>query len=136
MNKQTGFLVSFALVLAALYAAYFTDWFKQKNIQIHWRISPANGALAFYLDKTYPLTSIKVVSSADAKTNKYPHALWHIMAKSSPALIDTFDYGMKVPGMEPEVASAAPEPLLPDTEYSLVIEAGKNVKGEESFTLK
>jgi hypothetical protein len=136
MNKQSFFLVGVALVLAMLYIVYFTDWFKHKNIQISSRISPASGAMVFYLDKAYPLTSVEVVSTEEAKTNKYPHALWHMVAQSAPALTATFNYGAKIPGMKPEVATALPEALQPDTDYSLVVKAGSDLKGEKSFTVR
>src|ERR1017187_3406282 len=104
MNKQTIFLIGVAMVLATLYIANFTDWLKPKKIQIVWRISPASGPLAFYLDKEYPLTSVEVVSTEEARTNKYPHALWHIVAKEGPVKTDTFNYGISIPGMAPAVA--------------------------------
>ena len=136
MNKQTIFLVGFALVLATLYIANFTDWVKPKNIHVFWRISPANASVvSFYLDKPYPLTSIEVVSAEEARTNKYPHALWHMVAQSAPVLTASFNYGANIPGMKPEVATALPEPLQPDTDYSLIVEAGSALKGEKSFTV-
>jgi hypothetical protein len=137
MNKQPVFLIGVALVLAAIYIAYFTDSFKPKNIHVYWRISPANAdVVVFYLDKPYPLTSVKVVRTAEALTNQHPHALWHMVAQSDPAPTATFNYGGNIPGMKPELPSAQPEQLQPDTEYSVVIEAGRKLKGEKSFTLK
>jgi hypothetical protein len=134
MNKQTYFLVGVALVLATLRIVALTDWFSHKNIQISWRISPSNAAVViFYLDKAYPLTSVEVVSAEDAKTNKYPHALWHMVAVAAPAVTKTFDYGAAIPGMKPEVSTAVPEPLQPDTDYSLIVEAGSGLKGTEPF---
>jgi len=134
MNKLTA-LISFALVLAIVYIAYFTDWLKPKNIHVFSRISPASGALVFYLDKPYPLTSVEVVAAADAKTNKFPHALWHVVAEPGSEPIDTFNYGGAIPGMKPEIASALPEQLQPGTDYSLLIESGKHLKGEKSFSV-
>jgi hypothetical protein len=135
MNKQTIFLISVAAVLATLYIVNFTDWLKPKSIQISWRISPASGAVVFYLDKPYPLTSVEVVSTADARTNKYPHALWHMVAQAAPPPTGTFNYGAAIPGMKPEVTTALPEPLQPDVDYSLVVEAANGFKGEKSILL-
>ena len=135
MNLRTTALVSFALALAILYIAYFTDWFKAKNIHIFSRPSPATGAREFYLDKPYPLTSVEVVFADDAKTNKFPHALWHLVAKNGSTPVDEFSYGGTIPGMAPEVATAKPEPLLPETQYAVLIESGKNLKGHLTFTL-
>jgi len=91
--------------------------------------------MAFYLDKAYPLTSVEVVSTEEARTNKYPHALWHMVAQAVPPLTATFNYGAAIPGMKPEVSTALPEPLQPDVDYSLVVEAGNGLKGEKSFSL-
>jgi hypothetical protein len=135
MNKQTVILICVALGLATLYIANFTDWLKPKKIQVYSRISPASGALAFYLDKKYPLTSIEVVSTEEARTNKFPHALWHVVAKGAGVQVNIFNYGMSIPGMAPEVATAVPEPLQPDTDYSVLVEAGSGLKGEKSFSV-
>lgn len=132
MNKLTV-LISFALALAIVYIAFFSDWLKPQNIHVVSRISPANGALMFYMDKAYPVTSIEIVAAEDAKTNKYPHALWHVVAASGPVPMETFCYGASIPGMKPEIASALPETLQPGTDYSLLLECGKHLKGLETF---
>jgi hypothetical protein len=136
MNKQTFFLIGVALILATLYIAKFTDWLKPKNIHIYWRISPANAStVVFYLDKGYPLTSVEVVSTEEAKTKKYPHALWHMVALATPPLTTNFSYGAAIPGMKPEVSTALPELLQPDTDYSLLVKTESGLKGEKSFSV-
>jgi len=136
MSKKAVFLIGVALVMASLYVANFTDWLKPKKIHIFWRISPANAAnVSFYLDKGYPLTSVEVVSAEEAKTNQYPHALWHMVAKTSPPLTTNFFYGEAIPGMQPEVVTAVPEPLQPGVDYSLVVETLAGLKGSSSFTV-
>jgi hypothetical protein len=136
MNKQTVVLIGAFMVLAILYVANFTDFLKHKNIQIHWSISRANaGAVDFRLDKPYPLlTSVEVVYTEEARTNKYPHALWHLVAESSPVLTSNFTYGLVIPGMKPKVSTALPEALQPETDYSVIVEAG-STKAEKSFSL-
>ena len=139
MNKRSVLFAGVAGILATLYLIYFTDWFKPKKIQIMWRISAAIGAphapnVVFYLKPASPVTSIKVVETEGA-TNKFAHALWHVVADSAPVVVDTFNYGGVIPGMKPEVATAQPEPLQPDTSYSLLVEAGKDVRGEKSFSV-
>ena len=135
MNKQTIVLIGFALLLAALYVAFFTDLFGSKNIQISWRISPSNGSLVFYLDKEYALTSLEVVPTEEAKTNKYPHELWHVVAQAAPVTLATFNYGQAIPGMKPKVATAVPEQLQPDIDYSLVVATRSGMKGETNFLI-
>jgi hypothetical protein len=136
MSKKSVILSGVAVVLATLYIVNFTDWLKPKNIQIFWRISPTNPSLlAFYLDKAYPLTSVEVVTAEDARTNKYPHALWHLVAESNAAVTKTFNYGVSIPGMKPEIASAQAEPLMPDVDYCLIVQADGGVKSTRSFTV-
>jgi len=89
--------------------------------------------LIFRFVNSYPLTSIEVVAAEDARTNKYPHALWHLVAAAAPAPTTSFAYGAAIPGMKPEVSTAVPEPLEADTDYFLLVEAGKNLKGKITF---
>lgn len=89
--------------------------------------------LIFRFTNAYPLTSIEVVEVEDARTNKYPHALWRLVAASAPVPTSSFGYGADIPGMKPEIATAKPEPLDADTEYCLTVEAGKNLKGKITF---
>ncbi|MEP6662836.1 MAG: hypothetical protein ABJC04_04130, partial [Verrucomicrobiota bacterium] len=84
MQKRTYFLIFLAITLSALYVYKFTDWFEKKQIQIKFRNLVGRGdGVTFYLDQEYPLTSIQVVSTAEAATNKYPHAYWHLISESN-----------------------------------------------------
>jgi hypothetical protein len=143
MNKRTAYLVGAILVLAAAYnLAFFMDWHKRPEIQIfceksrgaimHGSESPN---LIFHLVKSYPLTSIEVVEAEDARTNKYPHPLWHVLAEDKPVPTTSFAYGAAIHGMKPEIPTAMPEPLEVDTEYLLLVEAGKKIKGKLLFQL-
>jgi hypothetical protein len=140
MKKRPIILVVLALILATLYIANFTDWLKAKNIHIRWRISRLDSSVVTFdlgdkEDTAYALTSVKVVSTEEARTNKYPHALWHMVAVDAPPLTETFNYGGLIPGMKPEVATALPDPLQPDTDYSVIVETANGLKGEKSFML-
>ena len=136
MNKQTVLLIGAFLVLATLYVANFTDFLKHKVIQIRWANSRVSAdSVVFYLDKQYPLKSVEVVSTDDARTNKYPHELWHLVAESAPVPLKNFAYGAAIPGMKPKISTAVPEPLTPGLDYSLLVEDGTGLKGEKSFSL-
>jgi hypothetical protein len=133
-------LVGVALVLGAAYLCFFIDWHNGREIHIFWdksrpslRRGSDNPSIIFHLDKPYPLTSIKVVETEDAGTNKFPHALWDLVAADAPVPTATFQYGAQIKGMKPEISSALPEPLEPDTSYTLLVEAGKNLKGKRTF---
>jgi hypothetical protein len=141
MNKKTFLLVGAFLVLAAAYnLAYFLDWHKRPQIQIFCEksrraVMHGNDApeLVFHFATAVPLTSIEVVDADDARTNKYPHALWHVLAADKPVPTSSFGYGAAIQGMKPEIASAEPEPLESGGAYLLLVEAGKNLKGKLPF---
>jgi hypothetical protein len=134
MRKQTGFLIVAALVLAAAYAFFFTDWFGQKSIHILFRMRGRQPIFGLE-GREYRLTTVKVVRADDATTNKYPHALWHLVAdeKGSEPVTD-FVYGETLKGMKPKVPGTAPEAVQPNTNYRLILEAGK-IKGEREFQI-
>ena len=88
--------------------------------------------VAFGLNQRYPLTSVKVVASADAATNKHPIALWHLIADERSAPVKSITYGKAVPGMKPAVADLEPEPLQANTEYLVLIEAA-GMKAQTNF---
>ena len=145
MSKRTIFLIFTAVVLAVAYVKFFKpDWFTPKKIQIMYRNFPARSrrtgttrmALTFYLDKPYKLTSIKVVSAAEAQTNKYPHSLWHLVAQTNSVPTIEFDYGGHIVGMKPEIAHASPEPLEVGQRYTMHIETADKVQGEVTFNSK
>ena len=139
-NKRTVWLVCVALVLAGAYMRYFFDWHKRSEIHIFCEKSrqailggSETPGLIFHFTNSYPLTSIEVVEAEDARTNKFPHALWHVVAAAAPVPTTSFGYGAAIPGMKPQIATAVPEPLQADTKYSLLIEAAKNQKGQLTF---
>ncbi len=140
MKSRTLFLIIAALILGAVYAYKFTDWFQPKQIQISFRtidrrgeaVSGPASPITFFLGKEYPLTSLKVISVEEAVTNKYPHALWHLVPENGPALTENVRYGVVPAGMKLKIPGLNAEPLQPDTKYLLLVEAGK-FKGEKEF---
>ena len=140
MKSRTVFLILAAVTLGAVYAYKFTDWFEPKQIQIKYRslavgraATPGGAdAITFYLDKEYQLTSLKVISTEEAATNKYPHALWHLVSESNSLPVTDFLYGATLPGMKPKIGGIAPEPLAGNKTYRIFIET-KKLKGEKDF---
>jgi hypothetical protein len=141
MNKRTVFLVGAILVLAVAYnLSFFMDWHKRPEIQIFCEKSRRamlgrneSPDLIFHFLKPCPLTSIQVVDAEDARTNKYPHILWHVLAADKPVPMTSFSYGQDIQGMQPQFPTAAPEPLEAGNEYLLLVEAGKKSKGRLAF---
>ena len=138
MNKRTVLLVGAALVLAG--AFFFIDCRKPPKIQIFMEKSRRSilgrdetPNLIFHFTKSYLLTSIEVVEAEDARTNKFPHALWHVVAAAAPVPTTSFNYGATISGMKPEISTAEAEPLEPDTTYVLLVETSKNLKGKITF---
>lgn len=137
MNKKTFTLIAVALVLGAVYVFKFTDWLVEENIQILYRTHRAQPFFGLQ-NKEYHLTSIKVVKAEEASTNKYAPALWHLVAadpkKGSEAVTD-FIYGQPINGMQPAIPGTTASPLAKNTNYRIVVEAGK-IKGQRDFALK
>ncbi len=149
MSKKNIALVAVLVVLGAIYIFNFTNLFREPKIEITSRVRPQvnnrrgrNGqapavgnSISFLLNNKYELTSVKVVEEGDAKTNKYPHALWHLITNSNSVPTKAIFYGVPVQGMKPEFAKTQAEPLEPNVSYRLLVEAG-NLKGQISFTIR
>jgi hypothetical protein len=164
MNKKNLFLIGLVLVLAGLYAVYFTDWFQTRSILIDSTSRPVSArsaaqlggryggrlgaragartgapasptyALFFGLDDYYELTEIKVVSLAELQTNALAEPVWHLVGDPSSDAIKSFTYGQPIEGMEPAVKGLQPEPLEPSVEYRIFVTDGK-LKGQHDFHL-
>jgi len=148
MTKKTVVLIAFAVVLAGVYVAFFTDWFNKPKIQILPQIRPPQrGARAarqpvgdtpvypvtFAFDRKYRFTEIRVVAADDEKTNKFPHAVWHMISDSNSVPIKALQYGAPLTGMKPKVPKAPPEALLPDVPYILYVQATDKAEGKTKF---
>lgn len=138
MTKNGITLTVVAVVLAAIYIYAFTDLFHKDTIQIIATVRPGRAAAApknsdaprvypvsFTFNGKYDLTSVKVVAAQDLATNKHPLALWHLISESNSVPTKGFVYGYPIKGMKAAVARMRPEPLLPEVEYVLMLEAGK-----------
>ena len=146
MSKK-GIVLSFvAVLLAAAYVHYFTDWFHKDYIQIIPQIRPIRTArpvkrspldtqvypVSFSLNPKCRLTSVKVVNADDLRTNKYASPLWHLISDSNSVPTPAIVYGQLIRGMKPAVPRARPETLQPDVVYTLVIDA-VGIQGRTNF---
>jgi len=146
MTKQSIVLITVAVLLGAAYVAFFTDWFRKPRIQILAQIRPPRSSrsssspidtavypVSFAFDKKYQFTEIKVVAVEDEKTNKFPHAVWHMISDSNSVPIKALQYGAPLTGMKPKVPKAPPEALLPDVPYILYVQATDKAEGKAKF---
>lgn len=142
MSKKNYLLIAIALVLATVYVAYFTHWFRAKTIQISCASRPnravqtgtPNEQLLFALDDYYALTEIKVVPLAALQTNKFALPVWHLVSDEGSDDMKMFLYGGRIPGMDPAIDGSRPDPLQSGVTYRLFIAAGK-AKGRLDFQL-
>lgn len=145
MTKNGIVLSVIAVILAVVYAIFFTDWFRTDTIQIIPQVRPGRASaiprqrdqppvypVSFAFDGKYKFTSLKVVSADEYVTNKRAEPLWHMISDSNSVPTKVVVYGMPIKGMKPSAPRARPQPLQPDTPYLLFIEAGK-VKGQTNF---
>jgi hypothetical protein len=140
MNLKTITLSTVTIVLVAVYAFYFTDWFRPKNIQIITQIRPMlrPGAtagtypVAFGLNAKYELTSIQVFPAKALSTNELTPPLWALEGSPKSTPVKAFSYAGDVPGMKSVLAGVPAVPLQVGEEYLLIIEAeGKT--GQTNF---
>jgi len=144
MTKKNILLIAAAVVLAAVYAVYFTDWFKPKTVQIFHtsrNLRPrmlrggAVPSLIFGINQKLKLTDVKVIAADEFATNANAIPLWHLVSDSNSVPVSQFHYGQFIGGMRPAVKGARPQPLETNVTYHLVVQAGA-VKGEHNFDLK
>jgi hypothetical protein len=135
MTRKQWLLLAVAVLLGGFSVYLNKDWFGNENIQIFHRSRPPRGGrrrsdnssinpIVFGCDAKLKLTELKVFALSDVRTNKYPHALWHLVSDSNSVPIKEFSYGAAIPGMRPFVKGLSPESLQPDVEYRLHVEAG------------
>jgi hypothetical protein len=145
MTKNGIVLSVIAVLLAAIYVFAFTDWFRSESIQIIRVIRPGRPSavprgsdqaavfpVSFAFSGKYRLTSVKVIAAEDLATNKHPTVLWHLVSDSNSVPVKSIVYGYPIKGMRPAVARMQPEPLSPEVEYVLQIEAG-SIKAQTNF---
>jgi hypothetical protein len=145
MTTKNWVLLIVALMLAGVYAFYFTDWFKPKIIQIshtsrairgrfrfNQREDAATLPVTFGFDHRYKLTEIKVVPLAAWQTNKDAPPIWHLISDSNSVPVENFIYGQNIRGMKPEIAGARATPLQPNITYHLFVKAG-SATGQHDF---
>ncbi|MDX1953802.1 MAG: hypothetical protein SFY81_16655 [Verrucomicrobiota bacterium] len=140
MTKSNIFLVTLAVLLAAVYSYYFTDWFKKPTIQIIAASVPVGPLVQggetqpvqFTFDKKYALTSIKVISSIALHTNKLATPAWHLTTQSNSVPLRGFRYGFPIPGMTNSSIKRGCDQLQPLTPYTIIVEAGK-ARGQAEF---
>jgi len=148
MTRNSYVLLALAALLGAAYVYFFTDLFTRESIQIIPQIRPGRASnpkrsgdapivypVSFSFDGKYKLTSVKVVSADDMKTNKYANPVWYLVSESNSAPVKAIVYGYPIKGMKPAVPQMRPEPLQPNVPYVLFIEAGK-IKGQTNFFTK
>ena len=103
MKIKNFILVGLVLVLAVVYAVYFTDWFRPNTIHISSTsrpvrtvrafragrpgapsrpIRPGATQLFFDLKDDYELTELKVVPLAALQTNKLAQPVWHLVGQT------------------------------------------------------
>src|SRR5579863_7188326 len=144
MTPKSWFMVFLTVVLFAVYAVYFTDWFKPKTLLISHTYrnihpGPARSGmlrpLVFGINREARLTDVRLVSDDDFKTNKYPVSLWHLVSDSNSVPVKAFFYGEYIRGMRPDIKGERAKDLDTNVMYRLIVTAGK-YKGDHEFELK
>lgn len=144
MTKNNILLVLLAIILAGVYAVFFSGWFTPKTIQIYHtnrnlRAAPPQGNalpnLMFGMRPASRLTEIKVVSLAALETNKDAVPVWHLVSDSNSVALKFFFYGEHIRGMRPALTGVHCDALETNVTYRMFLSAG-HLKGEHDFQLK
>jgi hypothetical protein len=147
MSKKNWLLLALAVALGGLSLYLNKDWFAKDGIHIYHRSRPMRSfmlfgrkrqdtslvdPIIFGFDRKVRLKSVKVIPLADIQTNKFPHPIWYLLSDSNSLPVKDFSYGAPIPGMRPAVKGAVADPLQPDVEYRLLVEAN-DFKGQHDF---
>ena len=146
MSRKGIVLTLLLVVLAGIYAVYFSDWFREEAIIIMPQVRPGRPGdvkpgpgetavypISFGFREKHRFASIKVVPAEEYATNKYVRPLWHLITDTRSRPTKAIIYGQNVDGMKPSVPNARPEPLEPRTKYLLLLETSDGRKGETNF---
>jgi hypothetical protein len=115
------------------------DWRSSPTIQIAYRRLPAAapGAVApvvFLLDRAHRLTALAVFRESEVRTNRHALAVWELVGDPASVPLTHLHYGAAIAGMKPRYEGVGAEKLAADSEYRIVLHAGKR-RGERTFTL-
>jgi hypothetical protein len=148
MTKKQWMLLALAVLLGGLSLYLNRDWFMKEDIHISHRSRPQKSFLRrgrppaanattdpvlFNFDTKLKLKTLKVVPLSDMATNKFAHAVWHLVSESNSVPTQEFAYGAPIPGMHPALKGVTADPLEPGVQYRLFIETGGR-KAEHDFT--
>lgn len=132
MQKKEITLVGFLVVLAVLYVIFFTDWFKKKTLTVVPSARPERGITAgtplpvfFKLNRSYELTSLKVVPLDGTNFDTHTPPIWYLVAATNSRPVKLFQYGVPIRGMHPAIPKARPEPLDTNRIYRLIVSSGE-----------
>jgi hypothetical protein len=151
MSKKEFFLVKLAIVLGVIYAVFYTNVFRSKPIHIEHTVRSlreawnSNGrrvdatgrdpnGVTFSLNQDCRLKSVKVVPLAEWQTNRNAAPVWELISPAGSPPVNSFGYGLPIPGMAPSQSGARAKSLEPGVEYRLLVKAG-SAKGEHDFTV-
>jgi hypothetical protein len=149
MTKKQWMLFALAVVLGGFSLYLNRDWFGKENIHISHRSRPQRAGLfrrnrpatatsatdpvLFGFDTKLKLKMVKVIPLSDMATNKFPHAIWHLVSESNSVPTKEFAYGTPIPGMHPALKGVTADPLEPGMQYRLYVES-EGRKAEHDFT--
>jgi hypothetical protein len=148
MTKKQLTLLALAVVLGGFSLYLNRDWFAKDDIHIFHRSRPQRPGMfrrnrpvansptdpvLFGFDAKLKLKTVKVIPLSDIATNKYPHAIWHLVSESNSVPTKEFSYGAPIAGMHAALKGVTADPLEPGVQYRLLIET-ESRKAEHDFT--
>jgi hypothetical protein len=133
MAKKQVWLALLLVLLAVIYASFFTDWFRQRSIQIVAQVRRLPGIrppgsilpVSFTMDRDYRLTTLRVVELSAEGSAKKSKPVWQLVSMPKSPPIRGFLYGADVPGMKPPPGSPPFQELRGGAKYRLEVVADR-----------
>jgi hypothetical protein len=144
MTKKNVLPVLLVIGLAAVYAVWFTNWFRPAvlkisytNRELHRNFQHENALpnLIFRVSPQIRFTELKVVPRDEYETNKNVLPVWHLVSDSNSVPVADFTYGQYIRGMRPAIKGVHAGPLETNVTYRMFVTAGR-ITGQHDFELK
>jgi hypothetical protein len=144
MSARSALLIVLLVAVVAIYGLFFAKWFNREPMQVMVSRRPGQASpsqpflppvdqVIFGFDAPYELKSVKVIRADELATNSAAYALWHLIGAPRSSPIRAIAYGQAIEGMKPYVDGAGPDPLEPNVQYVLQVQA-KSAEVQTNFS--
>jgi hypothetical protein len=130
MRNKDFIWIAVLVVLAGVYAVFFSHWFDKRQMAINASIRPSRRTdatvfpVVFTLNADFRLTSVEVIPMTGDKFDPTATPVWHLVSDSNSVPTHAIRYGQNIGGMKPALKGVRPEALTPGVIYRAIVSAG------------